>query len=78
MTENPFRTKLLQLAEDLIDEVNAPESKAAVDIRVDVLKAASTLYLGDEKLNAKVSDEDTGGRNMKDWAREIRGDRADA
>jgi hypothetical protein len=34
--------------------------------------------LGDEKLNAKVSDEDAGGRNMKDWAREIRGDHANA
>jgi len=78
MTENPLRMKLLQLAEDLIDEVNEPTNKAAVDIRVDVLKSATTLYLGDEKLNAKVSDEDAGGRNMKDWAREIRGDRADA
>jgi hypothetical protein len=78
MTENPLRQKLLQLAEDLIDEVNAPEMKAAIDIRIDVLKSTTTLYLGDEKLNAKVSDDEGGGRNMKDWAREIRGDHADA
>jgi hypothetical protein len=78
MSDNPLRKKLLQLAEDLIDEVNDPHDKSAVDVRVDVLKAACALYLGDERLNAKVSDEDAGGRNMKDWAREIRGDHADA
>jgi hypothetical protein len=77
MTENPLRQKLLKLAEDLIDEVNAPEHKAAVEVRVDVLKASTTLYLGDEKVSAKVEDAPA-GRGMNEWRQAIHGERPDA
>jgi hypothetical protein len=77
MTENPLRQKLLKLAEDLIDEVNAPEHKAAVEVRVDVLKASTTLYLGDEKVSVKI-EEAPAGRGMSEWRQAIHGERPDA
>ena len=76
MTENPLRQKLLKLAEDLIDEVNGDE-KAAVDVRVDVLKSATALYLGDEKVSVKI-EEAPAGRGMSEWRQAIHGDRPDA
>jgi hypothetical protein len=77
MSDNPLRQKLLKLAEDLIDAVNG-EVKAPIEDRIDVLKASTTLYLGDEKLSAKTPDDEPGGRSMRDWAREIRGEPVDA
>jgi hypothetical protein len=78
MTENPLRQKLLKLAEDLIDEVNAVEHKAAVEVRVDVLKASTILYLGDEKVSAKVPEDAPTGRGMSEWRQAIHGERPDA
>jgi hypothetical protein len=78
MTENPLRQKLLKLAEDLIDEVNAPEHKAAVEVRVDVLKASTTLYLCDEKVYAKVPEDAPAGRGMNEWRQAVHGERPDA
>ena len=79
MTENPLRQKLLKLAEDLIDEVNAPEHKAALEVRVNVLKASTILYLGDEKVSVKVPAEDAPtGRGMNEWRQAIHGERPDA
>jgi hypothetical protein len=78
MSDNPLRKKLLKLAEDLVDTVN-PDlgEKAPLADRIDVLKAASTLYLGDEKLNAKLPDEPT-GRGMNEWRQAIRGEQTNA
>jgi len=75
---SPLREKLLKLAEDLIDEVNGQTSKASVELRVDVLKSTTTLYLGDEKLSAKVPDEEPAGPGMNEWRQAIKGDRPDA
>jgi hypothetical protein len=82
MNDNPLRQKLLKLAEDLIDEVNGdkplpPKERKPLADRIDVLKSATTLYLGDEKLSGK-SDDEPPGRGMREWAREVKGARADA
>lgn len=82
MSDNPLRTKLLKLAEDLIDEVNgdpAPRKGKAAPLadRIDVLKSATTLYLGDEKLSGKTDDEPQ-VRGMREWRSAARGEQADA
>lgn len=77
MSERTLRQKLVQHAEDLLDDMKSKGATVPVTDRIEALKAITTLDLGIEKHSGKVP-EDDGGWSMRVLARQINGVKPDA